>query len=175
MTQSTPILPEQPKQMSPAAQLARRASSGAASFYWVAGLSVINTLLSVFNTGRYFVVGLAASLLADGIFLGMAEMYPETQMVAKLLDIVVSVLIAGIFVFFGYMASRGRRWAFIAGMVLYGLDALLMLAFQEWVGLIFHLFFLWSMVSGLRALNQLLKFQPPKTQPSDFPQNISVS
>jgi hypothetical protein len=168
--------PMQPNQdIIVAAQLTKRVKSGAAMFYYVAGLSVVNTLMAVFNAGRYFVVGLAISLFVDGIFIGIAEALPESQTMLKVIDILASILIAGVYVFFGYMASRGKRWAFIVGMVLYALDALLMLAFQEWLGLLFHLFFLWGMFSGFRALNQLQKYTVHKTQTSDFPQNIGAS
>jgi hypothetical protein len=43
------------------------------------------------------------------------------------------------------------------------------------MGLLFHLFFLWGMFSGFRALNQLQKYAVQQTQTSDFPQNIGVS
>jgi hypothetical protein len=172
----TPVAAGQPDPtMLAIAQLARRVSSGASNFYWVAALSVINTLMSVFNAGRYFVIGLAISLLVDGIFVGVAEALPEAQLIVKLIDVVISVVIAGVFALFGYLAIKGKRWAFIVGMVLYAFDALLMLAFQEWIGLIFHLFFLWGMFGGLQALSKLQKFMPQKPVTSDFPQNIGVS
>ena len=157
------------------AQLTRRVSSGASNFYWVAALSVINTLMSVFSAGRYFVIGLAISLFVDGIFMGVAEALPEAQLFAKILDVVISIVIAGVFALFGYLASKGKRWAFIVGMAFYALDTLLMLVFQEWMGLIFHLFFLWGMFGGLQALNKLQKFLPQKEKVSDFPQNVGVS
>jgi len=41
-----------------------------------------------------------------------------------------------------------------------------MFVFQEWMGVLFHLFFLWGLFNGLRALNQLQKL---------LPQSIGVS
>jgi hypothetical protein len=157
------------------AQLARRVSSGASNFYWVGALSVINTILSVFSAGSYFVIGLAISLLADGIFLGLAEAFPDAQLITKLINVAISGVIAAVFALFGYFGSKGKRWAFIVGMIFYALDTLLMLALQEWMGLIFHLFFLWGIFSGLQALNKLQKLVPQKPKTTDFPQNIGVS
>jgi hypothetical protein len=57
-------------------------------------------------------------------------------------------------------------------MTLYGLDALLMLAFADWIGFAFHLYFLWGLFSGLQALGQLQKLMPPSA--SDFPKDIAV-
>lgn len=171
----TPAQPQPDPTMVAIAQLARRVASGGSNFYWVAALSVVNTLMSVFNAGSYFVIGLAISLLVDGFFLGAADAFPDAQLIVKLIDVVISVVIAGVFALFGYMATKGKRWAFIVGMIFYALDALLMLVFQEWIGLIFHLFFLWGMFGGLQALNQLQKYMPQRQKASDFPQNISVS
>jgi hypothetical protein len=175
-TSASPYLPQQPDQQAQMiAQLMRRTTNGAKNFYVVAALSVVNTILSVFSAGRYFVIGLAISLFVDGIFIGLAEAFPDAQLIAKLLNVGFSVLIAAVFALFGYLASKGRRWAFIVGMVFYAVDALLMLIFQEWIGLLFHLLFLWGMFGGLQALTQLQKLLPQKQKVSDFPQNIGVS
>ena len=155
------------------AQLARRASSGATNFYWIAALSVINSIVSVFGGGMYFVVGLALSLLVDGFFLGMAEAFPEAKLIVQLIGLVISVVLSAFLAMFGYFAVKGKRWAFMIGIAFYALDTLLMLVFQEWMGVLFHLFFLWGLFNGLRALNQLQKLLPQK--PSEFPQSIGVS
>jgi hypothetical protein len=44
-------------------------------------------------------------------------------------------------------------------MVLYGLDAVLMLFFKEWIGFAFHLYFLWSIWQGFQALGRLKALQ----------------
>jgi len=154
------------------AELTRRMKSGANNFYWIAALSVINSLVIEFGGSSYFVVGLASTLIVDTIFVEFANS-AGGSLVVKLIGLAISVFIAGIFALFGLFANRGKSWAFIVGMVLYVLDTLLMLAFQEWMGLIFHGFFLFGLFGGLRALNELKKLTPPKM--TDFPQNIGVS
>ena len=154
------------------AELTRRMKSGANNFYWIAALSVINSLVLGFGGSSYFVVGLASTLIVDSVFVEIANS-AGGSLVVKLIGLAISVCIAGIFALFGLFANRGKSWAFIVGMVLYVLDTLLMLAFQEWMGLIFHGFFLFGLFGGLRALNELNKLTPPKA--TDFPQNIGVS
>jgi hypothetical protein len=61
------------------------------------------------------------------------------------------VLIAGLFVLFGYLANRGKRWAFIVGAVLYGLDALIFLMVPDFVSIGFHVFGLVIILNGMRA------------------------
>jgi hypothetical protein len=155
------------------AELTRRMKSGANNFYWIAALSVINSLVIEFGGSAYFVVGLASTLIVDTVFVETAKSVPDGAMVVKLIGLAISLCIAGIFALFGLFANRGKSSAFIVGMVLYVLDTLLMLAFQEWLGLIFHGLFLFGLFGGLRALNALNKLTPPKV--TDFPQNIGVS
>jgi hypothetical protein len=156
-----------------AAELTRRMKNGANNFYWIAALSVINSLVIEFGGDIYFVVGLASTLIVDTLFVEIAKGATDVSLVVKLIGLVISIVIAGIFALFGLFASRGKNWAFIVGMVLYLLDTLLMLAFQEWMGLIFHGFFLFGLFGGWRALSELNKLAPPKA--TDFPQNIGVS
>ena len=155
------------------AELTRKMKSGANNFYWIAALSVINSLILEFGGNSYFVVGLASTLLVDSFFVEFARQMPETGIIIKLIGLAISIFIAVIFVFFGFFANKGKRWAFIVGMVLYGLDSLLMLVFQEWMGLLFHGFFLFGLFGGIRALGELEKLMPQKRQ-TDFPQNIGI-
>ncbi len=164
---------EMQRMQSAIAELTRRMKSGANNFYWIAALSVINSLLIEFGGDIFFVVGLASTLIVDSVFVEIAKSIPDGSIVVKLIGLAISICIAGIFGLFGLFGNRGRNWAFIVGMVLYVLDTLLMLAFGEWLGLIFHGFFLFGLFGGLRALNELNKLARPKA--ADFPQNIGVS
>jgi hypothetical protein len=46
-------------------------------------------------------------------------------------------------------------WAFIVGMVLYGLDALLTVLATYWLGVAFHAWVLFSLFVGLTAALQI--------------------
>ena len=155
------------------AALIRRMKGGAANFYWIAGLSAINTVLAVVQSDTRFVIGLAVTQFVDALAFLLGQDAPESRSILLGIAVVIDLVILGIFVLFGYFASQGRSWAFLIGMILYAVDALLMLVFQDWLAFGFHLFFLWGLFGGLRALNQLQQFGPQKT--ADFPQNIGVS
>ncbi|MCC6297871.1 MAG: hypothetical protein IT314_01140 [Anaerolineales bacterium] len=100
----------------------------------------------------------------------------ESALILKVIGLIVSAVIAGVFALFGLFANRAMKWAFIVGMVFYALDTLLMLVFREWMGLLFHVFFLFGLFGGLSALNKLQQLAPKKPAPtSDFPQNIGSS
>lgn len=158
-------------------EVKRRMQRGANNFYWIAALSAINSVILEFGGSAYFVVGLASTLFVDSFAVAVAKDVPEAAIIVKIVGLVISFIFAGIFALFGLFANRGKRWAFVVGMVLYSIDALLMLAFQEWMGLIFHGLFLFGLFGGLQALNQIQKAlpaQPPQPRDS-FPQNIGTS
>lgn len=165
--------PQKRNQFLAIAALQRRMKVGANNFYWVAALSVINSIISVFNGSLYFVVGLGATLFVDAVAAELANQFPEIGTIGRAVGLIVSLLISGIFALLGYFAGKGQRWAFLTGMVAYALDAILMLAFQEWIGFFFHLYFLWGLWNGLQALLQLNKLAPPR--PTDFPQSIGTA
>ena len=154
------------------AEITQRMKRGANNFYWIAALSVINSILSMTGSGTYFVIGLAVTLIADGITIGLSQSLPEAALIVKIVGLVVSVLIAGVFALFGYFAAQGKRWAFLVGMVLYGLDGLIMLAFADWIGVLFHAYFLWGLFGGWRALGELEKKSSQRQMA--FPQDIGV-
>ena len=157
-------------------KLKRQTKNSSRSFYWIAALSFINSLITAFGGGFYLVMGLAATLFVDYLAVGMAGEAPELTVILKVVAIVVSLIASCIFALLGFLAEKGKRWAYVVGMLFYGVDTLIMFALQEWKGLIIHFYFMWVLFAGLRALNQLQKLSPPTIRPSsDFPQNIGAS
>jgi len=128
---------------------------GAAWLIAVAAFSVINSALSLFNADLHFIVGLGVTQIADGI--GKAG-----GTAGSVAGFVVSLIAAGVFCLFWKFARDGQKWAFLVGMILYGLDGLIFLGFGLWLVLAFHAFALFRIYKGLSALNALdqLKQQP---------------
>jgi len=148
--------------------LARRARSGISNFYWIAGLSVINSVISVVGGGLHFVAGLAATEVVDAFALVFVKRMPDLALFLRVLQFCLDIGIILLFVLFGYLGLKNKRWAIIAGMVLYVLDAILMVFLQDIVAAAFHLFFLWGLWNGLQALtqfNKLVAAQPPASTP----------
>ena len=133
-------------------KLEKQLSSGASWFYWIAGLSLINTIIAVSGSDWGFIVGLAITQIIDAIG-------HEIGMVGIIISLVFDVTVAGSFVVLGVFASRRHKWAFITGMVVYGLDTFLMLAAQFWLALAFHVFVLYGIFTGYKAHKKLLEAQ----------------
>lgn len=134
--------------------LTRSMKGGANNFYWIAGLSIVNSLISIFGGGVVFVIGLGVTLIIDAITQSVAQEVGGGFVVLGM-GLLFSLIFDAIFAAFGFFAGKGHRWAFIVGMILYGLDAALMLVFQDWLGFGFHLYFMWGIWQGFSALGKL--------------------
>ena len=171
-----PPMSNTPPQMDQAAlaraQFTQQAKNGARNFYWIAGLSFLNSIITAFGGEFYLVMGLASTLFVDYFAVGLAQEMPEMTILFKVIAVVVSLVISGVLGFLGFLAGKGRRWAYVSGLIFYAIDTVIMFALQEWRGLLIHLFFLWALFTGLRALNQLQKLEPAKQM--DFPKNIGA-
>ena len=138
-------------------QLENQFKNGARWFYWIAGLSLLNSVVVLLANGNWnFVIGLGATQFVDGVALFFLEDLPqESALLVKSIALGVDAVLIGLFFLFGFLALKGKRAAFIVGIALYALDGLLFLLLQDWFGLGFHAFALFSIFGGLSALNQL--------------------
>ena len=128
--------------------LMARVKASARWFWWIAGLSLINTIAAMADSKFHFIVGLGFTQLVDGI---SKKLTGSVGFGALFFD----VLFAALFFGFGWVAGKGRDWAFILGMIAYALDALLFLFAKDVIGIGFHLFALWCIYKGLKANEQL--------------------
>lgn len=170
--QSAPLDPGQAQHLLTVNDLARRIRGGASNYYWIAGLSVVNSLIAVFNGGMTFVVGLGVTQIVDAIAFLLADGLPASAWVFRLAGLAVSLAISAVFAVFGYFAAKGKRWAFLVGMILYGLDAVLVIVFGDYFGFGFHLLMLWGLFGGLRALTALARLIPQTAGDAAFPRDI---
>lgn len=125
-----------------------RLKSGASWFYWIAGLSLINSISAFSGSSWRFIVGLGVTQAFDGL---AGEFGSAGKAIVLLLDL----LAAGIFILFGVFANKRHQWAFIVGMILFGLDGLIFLLVQDWLGVAFHVFVLYCLFRGLKACRAL--------------------
>ncbi len=139
--------------------LRQRSLNGANWFYWVAGLSVVNSLLMNFGAPIHFVVGLGVTLVVDIICSGIGQANPNIATLTKIFALGFALLLALIVWGFGWLARRHYLVPFAIGMFLYLLDGLLFLFFQDWLPVAFHAFALYSMWLGFTASRELLQIE----------------
>jgi hypothetical protein len=127
---------------------AGRARTGARWFYWIAGLSLINSLVVISGGSLHFVVGLGITSVVDAASKRLANFGPT-------LDIVVNGFVLAVLVLFGVFASKAQKWAFLLGMLLYAVDAVLLVLFKDYLAAGFHAYALWAIYSGYVAARQI--------------------
>jgi hypothetical protein len=128
------------------ADLRADSRSDANYFFWAAGLAALGTGLLPVRLNVFVTIG-AFDLLG---FYGksLSPLYPIARYGAAVAWLVMLVAL-------GFAGRGGQRWAFLAGMVLYGLDMIaLMLMFSLWAFGV-HAFFLFKWFQGQKALKDL--------------------
>jgi hypothetical protein len=137
------------------AQLHARGTSGAGWFFWIAALSLINSVILLSGGDTHFVVGLGVTLIADVVASGIAEQNPEIAGVAKGIAFGFDAFVAAIVCLFGWLSRRPVLPIFALGMVLYLLDGLIYVLAEQWMSVGFHAFVLLGMWSGFTAYRQM--------------------
>ena len=120
--------------------------SGARWFWWIAGLSAVNVACDLAHANINFVLGLAFTQIAHGVLaanIGVA--------------LVVDALFIGGFWFIGQQAQKGRTWAFAVGVVVYVLDGLVYLKYQDWMPVAFHALALFYIGKAFMSLQEARK------------------
>ena len=117
--------------------------SAARWFWWIAGLSLVNTILYYSGSDTSFVIGLAMTAFAGGVF--------ADQMV---IGFAVTAVILGFYVAMGHFGQREKAWAFYAGLVVYVIDAFIYVKFEDWMPVAFHAYAIFCIVKGLMALRE---------------------
>jgi hypothetical protein len=136
-----------PRSLSPGDQAAIRAAvkSRAAWFFWIAGFSAFNSAAIWYRLNFYFVLGLGITQLFD---------VAGTRTGAAAGAVVLDLLVLGLFILFGAAAGKGSSKAFVAGMIVYALDAGLCALLQHWLNVAFHVYVLYQLHKGFK-LNRL--------------------
>ena len=156
-----PAVAEQPAANNELKNLMHMFNNRVSWFFFVAGLSVVNSLLVLFGADWSFIFGLGITQIFDGIAVAIAgEMGAGAGIwIVRGIVFVFNLAIAGFFVLFGWLSKKGYGAAFLIGIVLYVLDGLLFLVFMDWMGLAFHALAIFLMVRGYLALRKLRALQ----------------
>lgn len=140
------------------AMLMKAHKEGAAWFYWIAGLSLINSVVILMGSQWSFLIGLGVTQVIDGVALGLVmQIGEQSATVVKGIAFAMDVFVACTFVLWGFLAGRLHRWAYVVGMILYAMDGLIFLLVRDYLSLGFHVFALVYLFKGFKACGQLTR------------------
>jgi hypothetical protein len=133
------------------AELRADSRSDANLFFWAAGLAVLGTGLYPIRLNFLATIGAVDLLTYYGRSLGA-----HSSLVIGLALTWVVALVG-----LGFAARAGQRWAFLAGIIVYGADmVLLIVTFSIWSFGV-HSFFVYKWFQGQRALRDLREANVP--------------
>lgn len=134
-------------------------NNGANWFFWIAGLSLVNTVIAHAGGESHFIVGLAITAIVDAIASEIGKTEPDAATTVMIIAIGFSVFVAVMSVVFGWLSRKRILWIFGIGMFLYLLDGLLYLLIGDYLSGAFHGYALYSMFAGFNAFRQLNKLE----------------
>ena len=137
-------------------RLEQRGRSGANWFYWIGGLSLVNSVVQFFDSEQGFIIGLGITQIIDGFAKGIGEAAGGGAAgTVRGIGLGLDLVVAGFFVLLGREANDRRAWAFVLGMLIYAFDGLIFLAAGAWLNLGFHAFALFAIWSGYSSVREL--------------------
>lgn len=139
-----------------------RMRRGAGWFLTIALLSGINSVLQIVDAKIRFIFGLGITQVVDAVGKGAGQN-----------GMLITVAVDGVFLLMLILcwkwAKAGSQGAFLAGMIAYALDGMLLLFFSQWLDAAVHayaLYMMWQGYAAARELAQLqMAMQPGLSQP----------
>jgi len=124
--------------------------SAARWFWWIAGLSLVNTVMFHAGSQTSFLLGLGLTTLADLKFASQ-----------QAVGLAVSGAAIAFYFLIGLQAQREKLWAFIVGGTVYALDALIFVAYEAWTPVVFHAVALFFITKGIIQLRERTGAEQP--------------
>ena len=137
------------------AQAVQHYKAGANWFYWLAGLSIITSLIAFFGGGIQFIFSLGITNIIDAIAAEVSGRVGGGSG-AKVVALVLDLIITGIFVLFGYLSNQKMIWAYAVGIVVFLLDGVMSLLMSDLISVLAHAFVLFFLIRGFMAGRELL-------------------
>ena len=141
--------------------LAQRYKSGANWFYWIAGLTIVTSIISFSGGNLRFLISLGTTQVIDQLADAFSA---ELGTAPKVIALVLDLILTAVFVVFGVLANKKFLWAYILGMAVFVFDGLVSLLVQDWIGVIAHVVVVIFMVPGFMAGRKLVEIEQAMAQ-----------
>lgn len=141
-----------PAAQDPRASVILRMRRGAGWFVTIAVLSGINSVLEIVDAKIRFIFGLGITQVVDAVGKGAGQN-----------GMFITIAVDGVFLLMLILcwkwAKTGSQGAFLAGMIAYALDGVLLLFFSMWLDAAVHAYALYMMWQGFVAARELVQMQ----------------
>jgi len=127
--------------------LERICKNAASWLYWIAGVTAVISTINFFGGRMIGYLGLFVPTILSG-----DRSYGRIESIVGLILAAVSAIVYG---GLGFVASKGARWAFVVGILLYAIDTAIFAFAREWIGVALHVYALYIIFRGVGAAKQL--------------------
>ena len=125
-------------------------------FWWVAGLSAVNSVATALESQYGMILGLGVTQIFDLLMVGALQEASGTgETIVKAVHLALVAGAVGFFYLMGQKARQLKLWAFVLGMLVYAADALIFVYIQDWIGVGFHAFVLFMIWGGYGIAKQI--------------------
>ena len=128
---------------------------GAKWFYWIAGVTLVNTAIIHCNGGFRFAFGLYVTAIVDVVAKEVGKKDPRNATLAMVIAIAFSLITVLVVFGFGWFSQKRILWVFAIGIGLYLIDVLLLLMTGDLRSAACHGFAIAFMVRGFNAFRRL--------------------
>ncbi len=136
-------------------QVIEQAKKGRGWFAAIAAFSLVNSLLVLFGAELSFVIGLGVTQMVDAIVAFMREQAdPSVTAALAVVGLAINLCIIAVVLLIWWAAGKGIAAAYLVGMVLYALDGLIFVLVGDWIGVGFHVFFLFMLWGGYQFMRR---------------------
>jgi hypothetical protein len=139
------------------AEYAHKYKSGAGWFYWIAGLTLITSIITFGGGNWRFLISLGTTQIIDGIAAAVAAELEGSA--PRIIALFLDMILTAVFVVFGVLANKRLLWAYILGMAVFVIDGLISLMMQDLIGVVAHVVVLVFMVPGFLAGKKMLELE----------------
>jgi hypothetical protein len=151
--ENDPNLNKQTGEREPDPATLAQLKGGANWFYWIAGLSLVNSAIFAFGGQVSFISGLAFTQIIDAIADAAAAQGAVSSV--RAVAVVIDLMVMALFGLIGYYANKAINAVFIGGMIIYIVDALLWLWLESLFAFGFHVFALIMIFRGFLASREV--------------------
>jgi hypothetical protein len=136
--------------------LEKQFKGGTGWFFWIAGLSLIHIVSAIAGNGWNVFFEFGLTFFIERRVLTIARIEPLAAMrFIPVIDFLLVLSMAGLFVFFGILARKGHQRAIIVGILVYGFDGFLLFISFGFASFLFHIIAFFGLVRGLLAYREL--------------------
>ncbi|MCL2131772.1 MAG: hypothetical protein FWH36_04890 [Lentimicrobiaceae bacterium] len=118
-------------------------------FLCISILSIVNSILIISQQTVHFPIGLGINEILLGIMSGIQKI-TGTDLMG--ISFFLSLLMPALFFWIWLKSKEKNKNVYLAGIIIYGADALFMLWCKYWIGTAFHAFVLLGLCAGYRTL-----------------------